>query len=138
MLKEDKKFSFFRKLRPALALLEKVIGRPDSSLNTMVSSCISSGVRYTAKFKNPVSKAMVFDADDLVRMYDTTFEPIYNKQPAKPAFLRAILRAYVIYYAFVRFSDYCTISEDNVQDMGTYIKIYIPKSKNDQELYILD
>ena len=120
-------------MRPALSLLEKVIGRETSSINATVSSCITSGIRYTAQFKNPVSKAMVFTADDLVKMFDVAFEPVYNKQPVKPAFLRAILRAYVIYYAFLRFADYCTVSEENVQDMGTYIKIYVPKSKNDQE-----
>ena len=59
-------------------------------------------------------------------------EPIFNKQPAKPEFLRALLRAYTVYYGFLRFTDYCSIADENVQDMGTFIKIYIPKSKNDQ------
>ena len=131
-LKDKKSFSFFRKLRPSLRLLEKVIGRETSSITTIVDSCISSATRYTAQFRNPVSKAQCFTADDLLKMYDTCMEPIFNKQPAKPEFLRALLRAYTVYYGFLRFTDYCSIADENVQDMGTFIKIYIPKSKNDQ------
>ena len=75
---------------------------------------------------------MCFTSDDLSRMYDVAMEPVFNRQPIKPEFLRALLRAYVIYYGFLRYADYVTVCDEHVFDMGTFIKIIVPRSKNDQ------
>ena len=101
-MKAEKSYAFFRKLKPSLQLIERMIGRDNTAFTQIACTCITSAVRLSAHKRKPVQKAQVFDADDLEKMFEVCFIPVFSGKRINPAHLRALLRAYVVYYCFTR------------------------------------
>ena len=125
--------SFFQKIMPALALLEKVLDREQSMLTEQVHGAVNSVVRELAKSRGIVKKATGYSFNvikDLIGQEVLPFEQ--EPQKINVFHFRAIFRAVVIYCTFCRFDDFRRLTTSDFSDHGEYIKIIFEHSKNDQ------
>ena len=131
-MSNDRTYSFYRKLRPALRLLERLTGRHESAITDLSSNIIDAATRFSATLRKPTKKAVVFTRSDLSRMFLAVMNPIRDGKECNMSHLRALIRANIIYFCFARFADYCEIRDFDITDCNDYLKIYFRKSKNDQ------
>jgi hypothetical protein len=88
--------------------------------------------RVAAENRTPVKKATPFGVTELRTMID--FVIYQNEEKGVPIPVqefRALVRALVVFYSWMRFNDYQQIQDTHVEDIGDYMKIFIPLSKND-------
>ncbi len=131
---EDKKYAFFKTLKPALVCFEGFLERKPCcvAITDNVKNNIDSLKRIAASKKQPVKKAVPFKKPELRQMFDYTLgENFETVQYFNLIDIRSLLRAVIIYWTWIRFNDYKAITDQFVIDCGTYIKITFPRSKND-------
>ena len=104
----ERTFSFYRKVSPALKSLEKTLGLNSTSINQTIITALSCLKRLRAQVKPPVKKARAFNRTHLKTMIDCI---IIN--PTKEG-------------------DFVILTDQMLEDCGDYIKISLPRSKQDQ------
>ena len=125
--------AFFKKLIPALALLEKVLDRPNSVLTEQVHGAVNSVIRELAKSRGIVKKATGYSFNVIKDLIGQEVLPFEHEPHKINAFhFRAIFRAVVIYCTFCRFDDFQRLTTSDFSDQGEYIHIVFEHSKNDQ------
>ena len=128
----EKRYPFFKKLKPSLRLLERSIGRKISAFSDFCSDIIESSKRWASERRGPVKKANSFHKKDLRIMHDYVFKDWDDKKYINMAYLRALIRCFTFYFSFCRPSDYSYLSDHYVKDRGDYIVLTFPHSKQDQ------
>lgn len=126
-------YSFYRKLSPALRSLEKTLGLEYSSFNQTIRTALSCLKRLSAKHKPPVRKAVPFGRKHLSKMIKyVVLIPEAKGIPINMLDFRSVIRSIIIFYTWIRFSDYVILTDHMIEDCGDYIKISLPRSKQDQ------
>ena len=124
---------FFQKLLPALQLLEKILDVEVSQISPQVKVAVGGVKRELAKSRGIVKKATGYAytvIQDLIRKEVSPFARVPEGIDA--AAFRSLVRATVIYFTFCRFDDYKRLTDKDVTDEGSFIKIVFERSKNDQ------
>jgi hypothetical protein len=125
--------AFFAKIIPALRLLETVLDVEYTELSPQVCGAANSLRRERAKTRGIVKKATGYSyiiISDLIQREVLVHED--NLERVDAFNFRSLVRAVIIYFTFCRFDDYSRITDREVTDEGTYIKIIFCRSKNDQ------
>ena len=133
MFAEKVGMAFFQKLLPALALLDRVLDKPQSVLTEQVHGAVNSVIRELAKSRGIVKKATGYSFNVIKDLIGHEVLP-FEQEPHRinPFHFRAIFRAVVIYCTFCRFDDFRRLTTLDFSDHGEYIHIVFEHSKNDQ------
>ena len=132
-LAEGAGLAFFQKLLPSLQLLENVLDVEKSVISPQVRTAVGSIKRELAKNRGIVKKATGYSFHIIQDLIQKEVVPFARSPEKIDAFaLRSLVRATVIYFTFCRFDDFKRLTEADVTDQGTYIKIIFERSKNDQ------
>jgi hypothetical protein len=128
-----KPLGFFRRILPALGLLESVSDRTGTGVTKTVRDAIDAIERNFADTKPAVRKAKGYAYEVIDHLLRVEVAP-HMKQPYRinVFHFRALFRAIVIYFTFCRYEDFSRLTDKEFQDGGTYIKITFLKRKNDQ------
>jgi hypothetical protein len=120
-------------VKPALQLVEKLSGRPDSAWTDLVDIFMVAAKRRAASMKPAVKKAGILPPDTLHRLHEVCFIPhVENELAADPVLLRTYVRSVVIYFTFCRFNCYSKLRAQDLEDKGSSIQITFKSAKNDQ------
>ena len=129
----ERTFSFYRKVSPALKSLEKTLGLNSTSINQTIITALSCLKRLRAQVKPPVKKACAFNRTRLKTVIDCIIiNPTKEGVPINMIDFRSLIRSIVIFYAWLWFSDFVILTDQMLEDCGDYIKISLPRSKQDQ------
>jgi len=128
-------YAFFSKLMPSLDLLEKVLDvkKEDSALTPLVRCAVEGIKRKKGQERGIVKKATGYSWLIFVDLIQKEVVPHLDNPGRIDAFhFRSLVRAAVIYFTLCRFDDYQRLTDREVTDEGTYIKLIFLRSKNDQ------
>ena len=126
-------FSFYKKVIPAIKNMEKLLGLEISGITQLIRTTVACLKRLSAKFRNPLKKAKPFNRSHLKKMIDVVIlEPLDKNITIDLIDFRSVIRSVIVFYSWMRFSDYEIITDSMVEDCGDYIKINLPRSKQDQ------
>jgi hypothetical protein len=132
-LAEGAGLGFFQKLVPSLRLLEVMLDAEVTALTPQTCAAVDGIRRQLAKSRGIVKKATGYSFAVITELIDREVMPYLDNPGLINAFhFRSLVRAVVIYFTFCRFDDYSRLTDREVTDEGTYIKIIFCRSKNDQ------
>jgi hypothetical protein len=125
--------AFFEKLIPSLALLESVLDVEHTALSPLVRGAVSGIKRELAKNRGIVKKATGYSFSIIRDLIEKEVLPHTDHlERIDPFHFRSLVRAVIIYFTFCRFDDFSRLTDREITDEGTYIKIIFCRSKNDQ------
>ena len=130
-VKDKEPFSFFTRVIPALAAIERARGETVSALTPFVHDLVNSAKRRLAATKGPTKKAQNMDLSTLQKLYEA--EVMHKAdQDINRFHFRAIFRFFVIYFTMCRFSDFNYLTVGDLEFFQDHIKVTFSHSKNDQ------